>query len=316
MQIRPILTFAASTLAAVVCVAHIPLSAQNEEGRTNLSAVGADSSHAGSAGPQEVARAAGSVPDAAMGDEILARARENLLSYRSIQARIAQVTAVGPRKFKAAGMYLQGTNLKLRLDYEVEVSGRHGSLLQVCDGQVLWTRQTIAGTPTITRRDVRQILRAATSGPKDMEQMLVAELGLGGLPALLASLDEHMIFDVPRQESIDGKTLIVIDGTWHPEFLERWRQASLRAKVLPDHMPNAVRVYFEDRNLFPRRILYLKQPPERDDLVPMVTLDFVDVVLNAPVSDDAFYFVPPDGVVQEDVTNQFLQRLRGRARNE
>ena len=120
--------------------------------------------------------------------ELIEAARKRLVGYKSIKARLVEAVALGDRRFRASGSYLQGTNLKLRLEYQVTVGATEASLLEVCDGYVLWSRHTIAGRPRITRRDVRQILNAATATPKSMEAMLIAELGLGGLPALMASI--------------------------------------------------------------------------------------------------------------------------------
>jgi hypothetical protein len=120
-----------------------------------------------------------------------------------------------------------------------------------------------------------------------------------------------MEFSQPSQETVDGKQFTVVEGTWKNEFVERWRQSGVEGEDtsrLPDHVPDRVRIYV-DQNSFPRRFLYLKQPRGSKIERPIVTFDFAQVVLNAPISEDDFQFVPPDGVFPIDVTNQYLQQL-------
>ena len=74
---------------------------------------------------------------------------------------------------------------------------------------------------------------------------------------------------------------------------------------------DAIRVYFDKTTLFPRRILYTKQIPGRKVSRPMLTLDFTNVKLNGPVSDQDFTFVPPATPVANDITQAYVGRLIG-----
>ncbi|MCA9115977.1 MAG: hypothetical protein KDA79_12900 [Planctomycetaceae bacterium] len=242
-----------------------------------------------------------------LANKTLKSAREKLLACRSIQTSLRETVSLGGRRFRAEGSYIQGADLKLRLDFSIQIGSTEGSLLEVCDGGVLWTRHQAGVQSRITRRDVRQILRAADGRVE--QNVLVAELGLGGLPALLAALDDSMVFNSWRKEEIDGRPFTLIEGAWKDSILSRFKGGK-EDRPLPEHIPDSVRIWFDEATLFPRRIMYLKSPAGEDWSRPMVTLDFLDVVLNAPVNDDEFYFVPPDGVVPRDVTNEYLQRLK------
>lgn len=242
---------------------------------------------------------------------VLKAAREKLLQYRSIKARIVENVAISERRFKAEGVYLQGSSLRLRLELTVKAGSLTGTVLEVCDGQVLYTQYSVGDTPRITRRDVKQILEASKAALKTPENQLVAELGLGGLPSLLASVENTMSFSKAREETIDGQAFTVLEGTWGKEFMAQWKAVNKKSERLPEHIPDAVRIYFDGKTLLPRRFVYLKQASDKSPPRPMVTLDFLDLVLNAPLSDDEFYFVPPDNVPQDDVTRSYLDRLRG-----
>lgn len=252
--------------------------------------------------------------EASPGAQALKAAREALIDYQPIKADIKETVAIGDRRLTATGKYLQGKNLKLRLDFAVSLgtseNALSGSLLEVCDGEVLFTRHTIGTEVRITRRDVRQILKAAKDSGAIPHNVLVAELGLGGLPAMLASLEQTMTFDAPKQEQIDGKPFTVIEGTWKKEYADRLRgQDAKESTPLPDHVPDLVRIFL-DENRFPHRILYLKRHPGREIYRPMVTLDFLKIVLKASVDDAEFHFVPPKGKLANDITNDYIKRLK------
>jgi outer membrane lipoprotein-sorting protein len=243
--------------------------------------------------------------------DVLERARENLIGLKSVRATILETVSIGDRRFRATGSYLQGTDMRLRLEYTVKAGSAEGSLLEVCDGTILWSRQTIGDQTRLTRRDVRQILNAAASGGNVAENILIAELGLGGLPALLASLERSMTFDEIERQEIDAISFVIIGGTWNSEFRQRFQAspASPGSDQLPDLVPDRVRIYFDAETLFPRRIQYLKAPTDTELEHPLVALDFTDVELDAPVSASEFQFEPPDNVYAEDVTNKYIEKL-------
>ncbi len=267
-----------------------------------------------------------SAPTGDSGDpnEILKQASERLITeYDSVRARLVETVAMDERKFRLTGSYLQGRDLKLRLDFTVQVGDSEGTVLEVCDGNTLWTRQTIttkgfvAGSEEnegdeirITRRDVEAILEAVAATEKSPEQILVAELGLGGLPALLASLSRAVDFETAKTEIVDEEQFTVIEGRWNAQFLQKWpATAAGQSAELPHYVPDSIRIYFDQDSLFPRRILYLKKRPDRDLYRPMVTLDFNDVEFNAELDPNEFDYTPPDGAAYIDVTKRYLDQL-------
>lgn len=241
----------------------------------------------------------------------LDQARQRLLSYQSIQAKLVETVSMGNRRFTATGGYLQGrgADFKLRLEFQVKVGATDGAILEVCDGQVLWTRHQIGTETRISRRDVRQISQAAAeSGTPD--DFVTVELGFGGLPGLLASIERSMQFDHFKEDKQDNRKLVVIEGGWKPELLKLWKNNNLK-NALPDHVPSRIRIYLESESLFPRRILYLNRNAE-GLLRPMVSLDFSEVETNVRIPAEKFKFAPPDGVFPEDLTQQFLEQIKQR----
>ena len=243
---------------------------------------------------------------------LLNKSREKLSTYSSIRAQITEKVEIGPKPFVISGSYLQGNDLKLRLEFQVESQKKNtepvGTLLEICDGQVLWTEHTIKGNARVTRRDVQAILRQAELNPKSAPNMLVAELGLGGLPGLLASIEKNMKFESVSERTVNGKTLTVLNGAWKEVFLEQFKGGNPNGVAqLPPYVPDAVRIYLDPETLFPRRIVYLKK--NKDTMESLVTLNFTKVILNAPIDKAEFAYEPPDGVFPADITNQYLKQL-------
>lgn len=238
---------------------------------------------------------------------ILERARERLISYESIRAELVETVALGGHEFRMKATYLQGTNLRLRLDCQVQVGETTGKLTEVCDGQILWTWQQIGERQRVTRRNVRQIERAVSSTGMSTQNLLLAELGFGGLPALVASLQKSLKFERVAEQDVDGLRLVVMDAVWKPEF--RDQLAGGPGIPLPSHIPDRVRLYLQKDKLFPRRILYLKQGSQPNRFRPLVSLDFVNVVWDGPLDETAFQFTPPENVRREDITQEYIRRF-------
>lgn len=241
----------------------------------------------------------------------LDQARQRMLAYSSIQAKLVETVALTNRRFTINGTYLQGGGgeLKLRLEYQVKLGDTEGSILEVCDGQVLWSRNQIGNDVRISRRDVRQILQAAADNGLP-ENLVTVELGFGGLPGLLASIEQSMQFDHFKEDTAEGRKLFVIEGGWKPNMLKIWQGKNPDAP-LPDYVPSRIRVYLDGESYFPRRILYLGRNAEQL-LRPKVSLDFSEIQTGVAIPAAKFKFVPPDGVFPEDVTPVFIEQIKQR----
>ena len=120
--------------------------------------------------------------------DLLLSASDTLKSHASVRATMTEKVTIETNSFTAKGSYLQGQDLQLRMEFTVELRGQKASLLEVCDGQVLWSRHDLGDKDQtqITRRDVRQILKATeqaelrmkTSEEKaNLNASIVADLG-------------------------------------------------------------------------------------------------------------------------------------------
>ncbi len=243
--------------------------------------------------------------------DFMKKLHESLYARMAIKAEVEQTVSIGTQQFQISGHYLSSGE-KLRLEYTIQPEqGVAGSLLEICDGKELWSMVKIADTTRVTHRDVQQI-KAAVAGLRSApDVVLTAELGLGGITALLASLERTMTFDAMKEESSDDGPRMVVQGRWKPEVVARWPRG--KDDLLPTYVPDLVRVWVDPQTMFPVRISYIKRILEKDKKVyrPMVTLKFKAVEFDSPVNDEDFTFIlPPGSAPPEDITRQFLDRMK------
>ena len=258
---------------------------------------------------------------------LLQQSRDRLYAYDSVQARIVERAAIGPRSFTAEGIYIAGTFPQMRLEYTVQVGGSEGKLIEVCDGQILRSSKEIRSirpgddqsTETapdeiqVTRKEVQKILQAGKeAGNAGSTQAIVqAELGLGGLPTLLAALETAMVFDGMREETWNGQSYTVIEGQWKQEYLDELApKLGQNAQAMSVYMPERVRVYFDAETLFPMRILYLKQyAAEPATFRAILSLEMSDVRFNEELDPEVFRYIPPTNVNEIDETAAYLRMI-------
>ena len=245
-------------------------------------------------------------------ESLLAKSRKKLLN-QPYRAKIHETITVGGRQIDAEGFFVQGPNLQMRMQIAFEAAGMKARLLQVCDGDIVNTEQQLGEEIRLTRRDVQQILNAATRSGAIGQNRVIVELGVGGVAGLLASLERNMDFAEPKEEIIDGETFQVLEGTWNEQYQAKFKANPLTAKQLPQHLPQTVRIYL-DSTLFPRRIRYLKEQGEDKILMPLVTLDFNDIAWLSPddlaKQADLFRYEAPEGIFPKEVTNQYIEMLQ------
>lgn len=242
--------------------------------------------------------------------DFMKKVHDSLYARTSIKADIEQSVSIGTQQFQVVGQYVN-SGQKLRLEYTIQPDqGVGGSLLEVCNGKELWSLMTVADTKRVTHRDVQQIKEAALATRNIPDVVLTAELGLGGLTALIASLERTMVFDAMKEESTEDGPRTVIQGRWKPEVASRWPRS--KEDLLPTYVPDLVRIWIDPQTMFPVRVLYIKRVIEKDKKIfrPMVNLKFKNVQFDVPIDDQDFNFVTPPDVVPEDITRLFLDRMK------
>ncbi len=248
-----------------------------------------------------------SAPDA---QQAFNKALAALTTRKSIEARLVESITISDQPLRMKGRYIeQGERSRLELSVKL-AGGSEGTLLEVVDGEVLWNQTVIGESKQVTFRNLKQIADALKALPPQTSTTGL-DLGLGGLSGLMKSLDSTMSFTQLRAEKDQEATLLVLQGTWKPEFLANWQSGG--AKELPPFVPDALRLSLDAETLFPRRFLYLKRAGDQESLRPYVRLEFQDVKLDGEVDEAEFEFTPTEDLVPEDVTTLYIDQLKRRA---
>ena len=280
--------------------------------------------------------------------DLIHDATNRLFGYSSLQATVHELITIGPRTLEAKGSYVAGEFPRLRLEYQITVGNTQGTLIEVCDSQVLRTLREIRRTapadapatpasdksttnpaptgttpstatstkPTdlrATRRDVRKILEAVRKQGTTPEAVLQAQLGLGGIPALLASFERTMIFDTLKPETVDGRSRLIVEGYWMPEFKKGLSEQLAGTGRDPNiYLPERIRLEFDEKSLVPERILYLRRATgPAPSMTTLLSLEFRDVRINETVDPATFEITLPPEVQEVDLTDSFIQEING-----
>lgn len=242
--------------------------------------------------------------------DYLGNALTAISTYKSIQSKLVEQIQITTPPIRMTGSF-QEQGRKTRLELKVKLRGdSHGTLLEVSDGDLLWSEMALTETKQVSLRDLKQIAAALADAPTTAAADGSAGLGLGGLTGLLTSLHRTMTFDQMREESDNNGHRIVIQGQWNDEFAQKWKKNP--EDSLPAYIPDRVRIYFDAATSFPTRLVYLKRNPEKGNFRPILRLEFEDVKFNDAIDDEAFQYTPPEGIVPEDITQQYIDQLKPR----
>lgn len=272
--------------------------------------------------------------------EVLAAVQKTLDSAEAFSCDIRQLVLMSGRKLSAVGKYAQASGNRTRLEYRLYAFDvarsedadqlkldapapdasklkKTGSLTQVNDGSVLWSYWDNAGQQLLTRRNVQEIVDAATNVEGYGKVGGLKDMGIGGLQALLASIQGSMEFGAVQQQTVAGSTFDIVSGRWNAEYRKTVLKIPDEAQVLPDFVPEYVRIYVDQSNNLVRRIQYLKRHPDPNvkQITPMTTVDFLNPRLNTDVSDQLFVFKQPkegEGPEVVDVTAEVIDQLKRR----
>jgi outer membrane lipoprotein-sorting protein len=320
-QTRPGLTFVVSLFVATCCgvffASATPFLLAQDESKKTDSPVDADKT-----------------VDSA--NQLIAEARQKLAEYESVKADLVQSVAIGGSRFRATGKYLQGSGGRIRLEYRLESPGQKSltdtgqtsktqtgesksgasqmatnSMLQVSDGEVMYTLMKIGEDVRVTRVNVKEVQRSVADLPQSASSNWLRDIGLGGIKAMLSSFEKTMRFSDRITEKLNDQEFVRVSGTWKSEQRRQMVGAGAPADApLPGYIPDYVRLYFTEDNAFLRRVEYLKRHPTENVIRPMVTLDFINVEINGPVESGAFSPKNlPDNVTPVDGTDALIQQL-------
>ena len=239
-------------------------------------------------------------------------------------------------KLTAFGRYLEASGNRVNLKYfifpmtgqkqedvaalaldapvaEIKEADNRGELTQVSDGNVLYTMWKNGETPSVTRRNIRDILAAAQATTSYDPKNAAMDLGVGGLRGLVSRLQTTMEFAPVKSVKVADREFLEVTGRWNAKVRNEIFKIPADTIVDPrPQVPEYVRVYVDAQTMLPRRIQYLKRSmdPTQKVVRPMITLDFRNLVINETVDDSMFTFTAPENVKEEDGTQMVIQLIQ------
>ncbi|MFN9718341.1 MAG: LolA family protein [Planctomycetota bacterium] len=338
-QTQPVLTWATPLLAVIAFGTLLTLAAA--AGFADEKTAQADPAAVSTQVPPDATKedAAADVPTENLphADEILTQVRSKLEGVDSLKCDLSQIAIVSEMRMQAFGRYVEATGNRVRLQFvmapmvtvkaddlkqlamnaenpPLEATDDRGQLLQVSNGSVMYTLWKNGKDVRLTRRSINDILSAASATTVYSPTNAVMDLGLGGLRGLIARLQTTMEFAIVQKEEAGGRSFYKLTGRWNDKVRKEVFQIPEGTIVDPrPHVPEYCRIYVDLETMLPRRIQFLKRNvPTNPKLTrPMLTLDLRNIVLNEAVDEQEFAFTPPEGVKEEDVTQQVIEMIQG-----
>ncbi len=251
-----------------------------------------------------------------------------LEANRSITAEISQEVDLFGKRLIGSGAYFEQAgepDRLMRLELRLQLGNKTSSLVQVCDGKILWTYRELLGTGSLRKVDVAQVTKALKAAGKPGNHGGMGALpGLGGLPGLLRGLDGSFDFKSAQRGILklrdDRLPVWQLRGEWKPAKLAKVLPEQKKAiaageppdlSKLPEQMPEYVLLMLGHDDLFPYRLEYhrtVRSAEETGAGRPLVTMQFYEVVRNAPIARHRFQY-SPGNLEFEDDTKQFLKSL-------
>ena len=264
-------------------------------------------------------------------DRLLRDAVRAIDSYQSVTARIRHKAELFDSRLIGSGMYWQagqGGDKRLRLELKIPVAGKVSTLQQVCNDDYLWIHETFGEESQLTQIDVRRVRRAISQAPEALRgDSSLRWLALGGLPMLLASLQDSFQFSIVESASTagdvsgDGRPTWTLLGQWKPEKLARLLgeenadTAQLDVNRLAAHVPDHVVLHLGKDDLFPYSVDFRKRDGKAADEAgalagarSLLIMEMFDVQLNEPI-DPARFLYDPGNLKRTNGTDRFLKRL-------
>jgi len=257
------------------------------------------------------------------GRELLLTAIAALENNHTVQAAIRHEATLLGRRVVGRGIYLEQQaqpRRRTRLELSTQMGQESGTLVQVCDGKLLWTYDSLAEQPRAEKIDLARLEEALGKQGTEPFATLAGLPPLYGLPKLLAAISRHYQFaratpgrwGPARQPvwKLDGRRV----GSGARASAERDSQANTSSPAAgqpdqsPSFVPDLVVVLLDQQNLFPLRIEFRWTRPAVLGDGAAVIVDFYDVKLHAPIDPSRFSYRPGNLEVV-DQTRQTIERL-------
>jgi hypothetical protein len=263
---------------------------------------------------------------------------QKVRALQSISADITQTAEILNQKFELKGQYLKAPNQKIRMQLTLSgLDSATGSMLQVCDGEILWDVQQVLDSQSYRTRRIGDILKKVNDPRMDvtLREQILAQLGFAGPESLLVGLRKSIKFETMTDDTLNGKKVVIVQGEWKDRSsLVAPGQPPLPMNApLPAYVPSIVRAWIGKEDGWPYQLRLVGRAPSeinlnqaqlgpdgrpirRPSVGPKVTpsamtLAYSNVLLNPTLKPEQFAFTAPPALAGQvaDDTEEFLTVL-------
>ena len=268
-------------------------------------------------------------------ERIIDVAIKKIAGLKSVSADLTQNVVMLKQQLTIKGRFLKAPGSRTYL--KLTVSGMpdtEGTLLQVCDGDVLWDYQQVLEARQYRKYSIKPIFERLNAPEIDasMRDLVLNQIGFAGPDALLVGLRKAVKFDQKEEDTLDGKAVWVLRGTWrNRNGLVGPDQRPLPATgPLPAFVPSLATLYLGKDDGWPYKLDMLGKVPtilmdtrrigpdgkpigSRSSIEKVeaseIKLVYSNVQFNGTIRAEEFAFQEPPNATVEDNTETVLKGL-------
>jgi hypothetical protein len=241
--------------------------------------------------------------------------------------------------FEIKGRYLKAPGSRVYLRLSVSgLPGSTGTMLQVCNGDVLWDYSKILESESYRRLSVKPVFERLNSPDLDatLRDQVVSDLGFAGPESLLVGVRKAIKFNQKEEGEWQGKPVYILRGDWrNREGLIGPDQQPVRPiGWLPAYVPSLAVLYVGSEDGWPYKLDLLgrlaspvAQPMRRrgvdgrllgrpnddkPDPPTEIHLVYSNVQFNGTIRPEEFAFSAPANANVEDITEVITRSLDAR----
>lgn len=272
---------------------------------------------------------------------LVAAAARRILAEQAVSADLRYKIDAFGHVLAGTGKYLQlgaGSEKLLRLELKMQVGDQPATVQEICGPDFYWIRRDVPPAPaTLGRVNLRQFRQTLALAAREQPGEIMPTgnwLVLGGLPRLIAALEQNFDFTAARADELqfpaanDGSVqrlpIWIVDGAWKPDRLA----ALTGGKVvedpaeLPAQLPDRVQLVLGRTSdvlpLFPYRITYLRSSAGKGFAGragegvarELLSLELFNVHRKDDIDPREFEYNPGNQEVR-DLTATYVQRISG-----
>lgn len=264
---------------------------------------------------------------AARGQNLVARAAKRLLVAPGLEVKTRQSVRMFGQKLVGSGNYCQLTNgpkLFLKLDLKLHVGDQVRSLRQISDGDSLWEIRAQRDSHTFSHVNLGRLREVASQ----TDPMVPPSywMALGGLPRMMAKLEEMFSFETPQEATIGDHPVWRVEGAWKRSMLAKMLPGQgdailagdpVNLAKLPEQLPHGVTLVLGRDQvvpLFPYRFSFYRNVDNQEngevERVAMVTWELFELRVRPELRPRDFDFRPAADQEFQELTDNHVDRLK------